>query len=139
MSGVCQILPDTCQIFYRYRFSLPCRNVGKYIHRSQRSEIFILGAIWKVNYGIIITWNFFSNSSDMYIYQSFCYLCNVFWARSVFGIWIDKKENLETNVYFFLARNENGEKCFTDIYVDWNDDCNLAGKWFHCIYRLLCI
>ena len=57
MSGVCQILPDTCQIFYRYRFSLPCRNVGKYIHRSQRSEIFILGAIWKVNYGIIITWN----------------------------------------------------------------------------------
>lgn len=56
-----------------------------------------------------------------------------------FGYGLIKKENLETNAYFFLERNENGEKCFTDIYVDWNDDCHLACKWFHCIYRLLCI
>lgn len=49
-------------------------------------------------------------------------------------------ESCVEQVYQIRPEHLNGAgRLFGGRLMEWIDDCNLAGKWFHCIYRLLCI
>ena len=74
-----QSLPDTCQIFYRCRFSFSCRDVGTHIYRSSGTDIFIIETICDINYGIIIPRNHCTPSLSLRMVQpphSICCLPN---------------------------------------------------------------